>query len=267
MDLSCEFIDDYNHLDKNLEYVLENILSEKVLENVGECDESKELNEHFNTILLNKCECNNVLKEQCFKCNHGSNYVFDQNYQEHVLNDFRNITDLIYECSHLCTCKPEMCQNRLVQYGPRRFLKIVYSAKYCSNGLITTRDIPKGAFICEYAGELLTRREAKNIIEQNEIKNKMNYVLFLKESCLSPEIGTNLLAIVNPSVKGNIGRYLNHSCEPNCHIVSVRIDCPLPKIGKIYFEYRFNEQSISQILFSIFLETFHRGWGRNLFSL
>ncbi|XP_065355188.1 probable histone-lysine N-methyltransferase set-23 [Calliphora vicina] len=231
MDLSCEIVDDYDHLDNDIEYILENVLSEEVQKCRKDSDECTKLNEMFNTLLLNKCECSEGL--QCLKCFHGGNYIFDEDFQELVLNNSPNIPHLIYECTHLCTCKPEKCQNRLVQCGPRKFLKIVDSAKYGSRGLITTRDIPKGAFICEYAGELLTMQEAKKVLRNNEIEHKMNYVLFLKESCIHSSANSNseILTIVNPCKKGNIGRYLNHSCEPNCQIVSVRIDCPIPKIA------------------------------------
>ncbi|KAM8703491.1 hypothetical protein ACLKA7_008161 [Drosophila subpalustris] len=74
-------------------------------------------------------------------------------------------------------------------------------------GLRTTVDIPCGAFICEYAGELLT-------LENNT-------------DCRQPTQTT----IVDPSRRGNIGRYLNHSCEPNCEVLAVRINSPIPKIG------------------------------------
>ncbi|KAM7360317.1 putative histone-lysine N-methyltransferase set-23 [Cochliomyia hominivorax] len=238
MDLSCEIFDDYEHLDNDLEYILENVLSENIKKNFNNNDECKKLYDLYNTLLLNRCECIEELSQQeCLQCDHLGNYVFDVNFQELVLKDIGNVPDLIYECSHMCTCDPKKCLNRLVQYGPRKYLQIVNSPKYGSKGLITTNDIPKGAFICEYAGELLTKEEAKNILKQNEIENNMNYVLFLKESCLTVQkhSGTNdnteILTIVNPSRKGNIGRYLNHSCEPNCRIVSVRIDCPIPKIA------------------------------------
>ncbi|XP_023295812.2 probable histone-lysine N-methyltransferase set-23 [Lucilia cuprina] len=234
MDLSCEIVDDYDHIDNDIEYILENVLSEEVQSNINRREEFIHLQQIFNTLLLNKCECCERVQPQCSNCIHGSNYRHDETFQELVLCSSLNIPDLIYECTHMCTCKPEKCKNRLVQFGPRKFLKIVDSAKYRSKGLITTRDIPKGAFICEYAGELLTIHEAKQVLRKNDIEQKMNYVLILKESCLPSYANNNdkeILTIVNPSKKGNIGRYLNHSCEPNCQIVSVRIDCPIPKIA------------------------------------
>lgn len=234
MNLVCEINDDYDHLDNDLEYILENVLSERIIENVNENNECKILYDLFNSLLLNKCDCEEgMVHKICSKCYHGSNYTYDEKFQELILNISDKHTEVIYECSQLCSCKPENCMNRLVQYGPRKFLKIVDSSQYGSKGLITTRDVPKGAFICEYAGELLTKQEAKIILRQNEIQNNMNYVLFLKELSTSRESNREILTIIDPSRKGNIGRYINHSCDPNCHIISVRIDCPIPKVGKI----------------------------------
>ncbi|XP_030564191.1 histone-lysine N-methyltransferase SETMAR isoform X3 [Drosophila novamexicana] len=39
------------------------------------------------------------------------------------------------------------------------------------------------------------------------------------------------LSCTYPAQRGNIGRYLNHSCQPNCEILPVRTNCPIPKVG------------------------------------
>jgi len=115
-----------------------------------------------------------------------------------------------------------------VQYGPRKNLEIFDSPVYGSKGLRTTINIPEGGYICEYAGELLTASEAKRRLKINEELGLMNYVLVLNEYTSETK---QQVTIVDPSRRGNIGRYLNHSCQPNCHIAAVRIDCPIPKIG------------------------------------
>lgn len=224
------FIDDYEHINSEVEYILENVLSEDTLQSSS--PESKQLVDLFNTLLLNKCsckECNNYL------CTHGCSYEPDLESKELVISR-DNFSDLLYECTSLCSCKTKTCCNRLVQYGPRKDLKIIFSKKYQSYGIITTRDIPRGAFICEYAGELLTREEAMKRIYENKKQGRMNYVLCLKESLNGPHLDvTNnggFTIIVDPAKRGNIGRYLNHSCNPNCQIFSVRVDSPIPKIGK-----------------------------------
>jgi histone-lysine N-methyltransferase SETMAR len=35
---------------------------------------------------------------------------------------------------------------------------------------------------------------------------------------------------VDPTTIGNIGRYINHSCQPNAVVVPVRTDIPVPKL-------------------------------------
>uniref|UniRef100_A0A1A9WTW7 SET domain-containing protein n=1 Tax=Glossina brevipalpis TaxID=37001 RepID=A0A1A9WTW7_9MUSC len=195
-------------------------------------EEYEQLKDYYDSIIINQCDCST---ENCdnINCKHGNNYVRDVQSQELVLNP-KNTRELIYECTSLCACKEERCLNRLVQYGPRNNLKIIYSKKYQSNGLITTEIIPKGAFICEYAGELLTIKQAQERIQENDNKQKMNYILSLCESVSHDDIVEEnkiILTIVDPDRKGNIGRYLNHSCQPNCEIKSVRINCPIPKIA------------------------------------
>lgn len=236
--------DDYEHLGDDLEYILENVLSEEIVYKTNDGDNDyQKLKDLFNTLLINKCQCDGTA-ECSTNCSHGGNYTFDENTKELILNPQNKNGDLIYECTTLCKCKTEICLNRLVQYGPRKHLKIVDSIKYHSKGMITTQRIPKGAFVCEYAGELVTRRQAKKILHANELKHRMNYVLCLREMgktdnpmIMGADDSKAILTIVDPSSKGNIGRYLNHSCQPNCQIFSVRIDCPIPKIGKYRREH------------------------------
>lgn len=218
------FIDDNDHLSDDIEYILENILQEN-----DDSDEYKELKEQYNSKIMNKCNCN---ESNCNKnCIHGENYkIIDE---ELVLNEARNCKDLIYECHDDCLCcDNDNCLNRLVAFGPRNGLKIVeFSGK--GHGLITTEFINKGAFICEYAGEILTINEATRRDNINVKCKKMNYIFCLNEiSLLKDEANKqSVKTLIDPTYKGNIGRYLNHSCSPNCEIISVRVDSIIPKIG------------------------------------
>lgn len=208
-------IDDYEHLSVDVEYVLENILQED-----DGSDEFKELKELYNSIIVNNCECENC----CDKCSHGENYRFDD--EELVLKEDRRCEDLIYECSEACNCL--RCFNKLVQYGPRCEMKIVnYDTK--GFGLVSTKEIKKGSFICEYAGEILTKSEATRRDHQNQTIKKMNYIFCLNE--INSSTGSAIQTFIDPSLRGNIGRYINHSCDANCDIISVRVDNIIPKIA------------------------------------
>lgn len=228
----CEIEDNYDHLDSdNIEYLLENTLQDD-----DGTTEFLYLKNEYNSCYTQHCECDCNDCDCCDQnmCYHGGNYIhYACNFndkKELVLNKNRTTNDLIFECSNLCTCASTLdkCKNRLVQFGPRTNMQIVHlTNKYL--GLITTEFIPQGGFICEYVGELLTRTEALKRNRKNEEGHRMNYILCLNERSLTNE--TSIQTFVDPSTKGNIGRYLNHSCEPNCEILSVRFDHPIPRIG------------------------------------
>lgn len=55
----------------------------------------------------------------------------------------------------------------------------------------------------------------------------MNFILKVNEN-----FGENIIeTIVDPSRFGNIGRYINHSCNPNCELIPIRVDSLIPKIA------------------------------------
>lgn len=242
-----EFSDDYDHPDDQIEYIVENILMDPPASSTHSHEVLADL---YNSVYSTFCKCqlSSCGHTADSLCIHRANYTVHKststNQCELVLNPSRRSKDLIYECSEHCLCDPLLCTNRLVQYGPRKHLKIVNISHLPAKtgditqlGLITTLAIPTGAFICEYAGEILTRDEVlarHNIRGQNN--DSMNYIICLNEHSIdvSEDKASNqrLQTFIDPSRRGNIGRYLNHSCDPNCEILSVRIDGPLPKLGK-----------------------------------
>lgn len=214
--IRTELVDNYEHIDPNLEYIIENIL-----QSGDGSEEFKELEEAFYSIINISCTCKG---QSCGDdCKHGGNYEIRDSTL--VLRNDRKCKDVIYECNENCQCK-ESCLNKLVQFGPAEGLDI---AKMDTKGygLITTKPLLKGSFICEYAGEILTKSEA---MRRDQSEKSMNYILCLNE--ISSELdGSKTQTFIDPSRMGNIGRYLNHSCNPNCEILSIRTDSIIPKIA------------------------------------
>lgn len=234
-----ELSDDYEHIDDNIDYVMENVLQTTNTQSPS----YQTLYNNFNAFVAQKCICqNDTAANVCSQANclHGGNYVIYENEQfnqrELILNEHRRSPDVIYECSEFCDCH-RFCLNRLVQFGPRKHLKIAdYSHIGKQFGLMTLASIPKGSFICEYAGEILTHEEAFERYRINDANHRMNYIICLNERPIGHEMQTTdatIQTFVDPSRIGNIGRYLNHSCDPNCEIISVRIDGIIPKLCKI----------------------------------
>lgn len=228
---NINMFDEYSHQDKNIFYVDENIPGPT--ENT---DEYKQLKENFNSQLIHHCEC--ILKCcegtcYCFKISGGSNYIsfVDQTiYKDmiYLLNKSKvNCNYPIIECNESCRCVSQ-CGNRLVQNGPLKYLYMqICKNKLKGLGLFSYNHILRGMFICEYAGEVITKSQALRRHEHNQAQGKMNYIFCLQEH-INEEI---LQTFIDPSKFGNIGRYINHSCEPNCEIIPVRVNNPIPKLA------------------------------------
>nr|CAG4634970.1 EOG090X0AQH [Alona affinis] len=130
---------------------------------------------------------------------------------------------MIYECHENCSCT-EDCANRLVQKGPHQRLNIM-EADAKGWGLSCGSDLDPGTFVCEYAGEVIGDTEARRRFAQR--KTTSNYIF-----CLREHFGPERIQVtyVDPTFIGNIGRYINHSCDPNLTIVPVRVENAVPKI-------------------------------------
>ena len=65
----------------------------------------------------------------------------------------------IIECNSMCRCNVSMCHNRVVQHGISVRLQ-VFRTWGMGWGVRALADIPKGSFVCEYVGELISDSEA-----------------------------------------------------------------------------------------------------------
>ncbi|KAL2488018.1 Histone-lysine N-methyltransferase SUVR2 [Forsythia ovata] len=68
------------------------------------------------------------------------------------------VRKFITECWWRCGCNKQ-CGNRVVQRGISRNLQVFMTHEGKGWGLRTLEDLPKGAFVCEYVGEILTNAE------------------------------------------------------------------------------------------------------------
>ncbi|KAM5280066.1 histone-lysine N-methyltransferase SETMAR [Ctenodactylus gundi] len=131
----------------------------------------------------------------------------------------------VFECNVLCQCGNH-CRNRVVQRGLQFHLQ-VFQTDNKGWGLRTLELIPKGRFVCEYAGEVLGFSEAQRRIRLQTAYDS-NYIIAIREHIYNGKV---LETFVDPTYIGNIGRFLNHSCEPNLLMIPVRIDSMVPKLA------------------------------------
>jgi hypothetical protein len=133
---------------------------------------------------------------------------------------FRPILSGIYECNSTCSCHREHCSNRLVQQG--LFVQLQLFKDKCKGwGLRTLHDIPPGTFICQYIGELLTSDQGheRALTMDDKYQTSLDLIKQVRRDIDKDPF------VLDGSIYSNLGRYFNHSCEPNMFIQNVFIDC------------------------------------------
>lgn len=80
-----------------------------------------------------------------------------------------------------------------------------------SFGLFADQDIPKGSFLCIYAGELISTSQARDRSKQLKERQESNYILVMKE--VSEIDGQEHIwrTTVDSTRIGNIGRFMSAS--------------------------------------------------------
>lgn len=100
------------------------------------------------------CECVLSCGSNCFCASrNGGEFAYDHNG---LLTRGKPV---IFECGPFCKCPPT-CRNRVTQKGLSSKLEI-FRSKETNWGVRTLELIQAGAFICEYAGVVLTRDQAQ----------------------------------------------------------------------------------------------------------
>uniref|UniRef100_A0A182RNR4 Histone-lysine N-methyltransferase n=1 Tax=Anopheles funestus TaxID=62324 RepID=A0A182RNR4_ANOFN len=123
-----------------------------------------------------------------------------------LMNDFNYLDPpTVIECGDLCDCNRRLCRNRVVQHGLHIPLQLCYIPGKAW-GVRTMLPIPKGSFLVEYVGEILSDEAANHRLDDS--------YLF--------DLGNGFC--IDASAYGNVSRFFNHSCQPNVSPVSVYYD-------------------------------------------
>eukprot|EP01031_Cornospumella_fuschlensis_P039931 gene39931-48628_t len=102
---------------------------------------------------------------------------------------------------------------------PPGTLYLKYMDKQRRWGLFASSAIASGVYVCLYAGEHVTSREAARRYAQDYDPQRLNYVLTVKEYSGS---GRVLVTNIDATNIGGIARFINHSCEANLDVVMHR---------------------------------------------
>ena len=100
------------------------------------------------------CDCVSSCTDDCFcAMKNGGEFAYD--YSGNLLRG----KPIVFECGPFCSCPPT-CRNRVTQRGLRNRLE-VFRSRETGWGVRSLDLIQAGAFICEYAGVVLTRDQAQ----------------------------------------------------------------------------------------------------------
>lgn len=182
------------------------------------------------------CYCkDNCITRDC-NCTMNTECWYDSNGCLTSENDLQT-SPVIFECNKTCHC-PKTCINRVVQQGLRFPLQI-FRTRYQGWGVRALQDIPKGAFVCEYVGELITGAEATK-------RNDDTYLFDLESQ------GSDYC--LDGRYFGNVARFLNHSCEPNLIALKVFVDHQDMNFPRIAFFARKEIRAFEELCFDYGLD-------------
>jgi len=184
-------------------------------------DTLDELTEHYEGCRCETASCSPV---GCCSCISRFGPAFDSSGR---LLDIVPYTDLLrpaFECHDHCSCG-QTCCNRVVQHGVTIRLQ-VFSVGHKGVGVRTLDPIVRGSFVCEYSGEVLSEKSAK-WRARNTDPATHNYILAVREFFGAK----SLITYVDATYVGNVGRFINHSCEPNLFVQPVRVENAVPRVA------------------------------------
>ncbi|XP_010533983.1 PREDICTED: histone-lysine N-methyltransferase ASHH2-like [Tarenaya hassleriana] len=103
-----------------------------------------------------------------------------------------------------CPCG-DNCSNQ--QFQQRKYAKVeLFNAGKKGHGLRVLEDVCEGHFIIEYVGEVLDGQAYESRLNDYAAQGQRHFYFMT----------LNANEVIDAGAKGNLGRFINHSCYPNC---------------------------------------------------
>ncbi|KAJ1397863.1 WIYLD domain [Sesbania bispinosa] len=132
----------------------------------------------------------------------------------------------IKECWSKCGCGKE-CGNRVTQRGITCNLQVFFTSEGKGWGLRTLEDLPKGAFVCEFVGEILTTKELHERNMKCTENGKYTYPVLLDADWDSGFVKDEEALCLDAASFGNTARFINHRCfDANLVEIPVEVEGP-----------------------------------------
>lgn len=113
--------------------------------------------------------------------------------------------ELFIECNaEECPCR-NRCQNQRFQKRQYSNVKVIETPGK-GFGLFTCEDLKPGTLVMEYVGEIVNQEQMGRRAEKYSKRGQQHFYFMT----LRPN------QIIDATCKGNLSRFMNHSCAPNC---------------------------------------------------
>lgn len=151
----------------------------------------------------------NPQKQHYFFCQYCPEEKIKNEYKPdkckgHLLRKF------IKECWRKCGCDMQ-CGNRVVQRGIKCNLQVFWTREGKGWGVRTVEELPKGAFVCEYIGEIVTNMELYNRNLLSDGNERHTYPVTLDADWGSEGVLQDEDALcLDATYHGNVARFINH---------------------------------------------------------
>ncbi|XP_077250829.1 putative inactive histone-lysine N-methyltransferase SUVR2 isoform X2 [Tasmannia lanceolata] len=178
---------------------------------------------------LNDCismNCDPQKKDRLFYCKdcpleRSKNEVVPDSCKGHLVRKF------IKECWSKCGCNKQ-CGNRVVQRGITCNLQVFFTQEGKGWGVRTLEELPRGAFVCEYVGEVLTNMELYDRNIQSTGNEKHTYPVLLDADWGSEGVLKDEEALcLDATFYGNVARFINHRCS-DANLVEIPVEVETP---------------------------------------
>ncbi len=172
------------------------------------------------------CHCNETCSnddDSDIPCSCSIAYTIDRCLLDAYLSES---SPPIFECNANCSCNV-FCFNRSSQqYSCHPKLDLFHT---CNKGMgvRSSSVIPNGSYLGEYVGELLSTSQTMKRLGQLQPTDSC-YIVQYKEHLSSN--GNILVTNIDATQKGNLLRFINHSCSPNLVMAAVRSNSLLPRL-------------------------------------
>lgn len=168
------------------------------------------------------CNCVNLCskKNDCCPKKMNVEFVYDVDKRICALSH-----QMIVECNENCSCNEE-CPNRPQQ---TRISLCVFKTSNRGWALKTLESVPAGTFVIEYTGELIHLKKAQT---RSQIYNKPGLTYLFDLDYNEENEATYSIDATN---KGNLSRFINHSCNANLQTWPATSCNENPKMHRLYY--------------------------------